>query len=242
MARSPSTCLTSNDHGYDIDDYLSHCLGCLDYWERSNFFNADNKIWTKEVKHYMDLGKTRSEAQTLSDEKRSQWEKNYRKELRRIKFLRQTLEKDDKDKHLMDKIKSSGMGWRASKEYEDNIEKVRIWRSDKGLKNGSPELQSPGTANIGQQETTHKGEYDPEWDINAPVIQFEGGKLKNVDRSQYNGISGSVPDQKIKVKNLLAELKDNVGQRNILHKDNFPDKVTYFHLPSNNMAVSPTSS
>lgn len=232
MARSPRTCLSSDDHGCDIEDHLSHYLGCLDYWKRSNFFDPNNEIWKKEVKHYTDLGKSQEQAEKLSDEKRRQWEENCKKELSRIKFLRQTLGKDDEDKHLLEKIGASGQAWRASGEYKDNIEKVKCWRRGKGLSNDGP----PEETSIGNQRTTNKGEYDPEWDISAPVIQFDAGKLENIE---HPGMFGSAPDQKIKIKNLIAGGQDDNGrQRSILYKDKFPNKVTYFHLPSNNMAVS----
>lgn len=232
MARSPSTCLNSEDHGSDIGDHLSHYLGCLDYWGRSKFFDQDNYIWNQEVEHFESLGRTKEDAKDSSDRKRSQWQKDCDNEIRRINFLRQTLKQDEEDNHLVKSIERSVMAWRNSGEYRDNIKDVQQWRTSKGLENGhAPESN--------QRTTTDKGEYDPEKDISAPIIQFLAGKPKMIESSENSNIFGIFPDQKIKIKHLLAEGEDAQGNRSILHKDYFKKgEITYFHLPSNNMAVS----
>ncbi len=98
LDRNSYACLNSEPHGHNIRDHLSHYLGCLDYWERSTFFNADNALRNEEFEHFKSLGKTELEARSLRNDKLNQWKKDCDTELRRIDFLRRTLEGDGRDK------------------------------------------------------------------------------------------------------------------------------------------------
>ncbi|KAI1086348.1 hypothetical protein F5B19DRAFT_163230 [Rostrohypoxylon terebratum] len=203
------TCLSPDDHGCDIKDHLLHFIGCIKIKDRDTFFKFDHPIWKQEFEHqkgHFCLEDGKAEATTRR--KRESWKDDCEGELRRISFLRKTLAADKKDKHLIKAINSSRQSWHK--------------------KNGRDVIESP-------DDTEELDVYEPEKDINAPIIRFEGGKGADVfvDDEGQNGrhrVWNKFPNQKTALSDLLHH------EKNLLHSDNFAsDCLGYFHIPSNNM-------
>lgn len=222
----PSTCLSSEPH--DIKDHLLHFLGCLAYRQRVNFFDETEKIWKDEIQHYRDHypdpDPTRSPEERVR-KKREAWKRDCDKELTRIGILRQAIRQDSHDRHLDDKIGESSKAWRESKDYQDRVRD-----------------RPPSPRDLPPQNKVPK--YNLERDISIPIIQYQvndNGAAIGVDDNGWNGeekpeelVWGEFPNQKTKL-NLLYGEDSTV---NLLHRDRHPERIKYFHIPSNNMIVS----
>ncbi|KAK3386840.1 hypothetical protein B0H63DRAFT_411967 [Podospora didyma] len=205
------TCVTSEKH--ELRDHVMHYIGCLEFCERPDFYESADEATRKHINS----------------------------ELRRIKFLRETLQQDDEEKDLLYDTSRSFRRWRASPTYVDNIKQVQDWRKSLGRLNfvkerDVQEKDAQGKAAQGKDlfpQTAN--DYDPDMDINAYAIRYQNWKpvsIKQDDR--YNGV---FPNQKINVQQLLT--KSATGKENPLTE---AGKVTagegtfnYFHLPANNM-------
>ncbi|KAI0127629.1 hypothetical protein BJ170DRAFT_381106 [Xylariales sp. AK1849] len=220
-----NTCLSSEPHDDNIKEHLLHFLGCIDISDRYKFLNEDDHpLWQGETQHYIKLGNTPEEAAGLSREKRQRWMADCQSELRRIDFLRDKVSEDKEDSHLVDKVKESGRGWKQSKEYRENIEDVKAWRTAKGkLNEDSRKCYEPA-------KHTSRTAYESEKDVNVPFMEFENSKP--AEEKLTHDIWGKFPDQKTTIKSLLDEQK---GPENLLYRHRFPERIKYFHLPSNNM-------
>lgn len=239
-----ASCLSAEPHDDNIKEYLYHYLGCIELWERKDFFNPENKLWKMEMEHLLRQGRTRNEATAELDKRRLHWQKDCLNELKRIGFLRQTLEKDEIDKHLTEWVDKSREDWRQSTEYKMNLELVQRWRREKLHK---PVLDRDETA---VTVTIRQMSYDPEKDVNVPVIQFETKDhiFQSAEEDDAR-IWGSFPDQKTTVDYLLEmEEIDRTGKsqgleneesrkKKLLYKGRNSERIRYFHFPSNNMAV-----
>lgn len=240
------TCLNTQPHHDIIEDHLLHFLGCIEFHERYDFLNSDDyPVWTSECR-YLQQKKLKSEqqAKTQAREQRKRWKLDCESELRRISFLRSRLESDDDDKHLVKCIEESRCYWKGSDMYKTGIESVKRWKDrPRGHNIKRPEFVK---ANL------HQEGYRLERDVNVPIIQFENGEPKQVEDGV---IWGTFPDQKIKIERLLhppdgkkshlyrGDSDDTQGQpfeKSTKAGDPPSSQIKYFHLPSNNMEVSPS--
>ncbi|KAI8631550.1 hypothetical protein F5Y19DRAFT_473222 [Xylariaceae sp. FL1651] len=231
---SKTTCLNAEDHGYAIKNPLLHYLGCIEIREREDFFKESNPLWGEEIKHQQSLRvnpevpleSITKEASDFVRKLRDSWQKDCESELRRIAFLRKTLSEDEHDRHLVWKVENSGKEWQKCKEYRDNIDKVRKWRKDCG----KPSILPAPVENMITES------YIPEKDVSVPIIQFERdeGVCKGVNEADQR-VWGKFPNQKTTVHNLLRRDGNKPTEKSLLHKDLHPDRIKYYHLPSNNM-------
>lgn len=244
-----STCLSPEDHDKNIKDHLLHFLGCIKISDRDRFLkDPEYPLWKCETSHNEELikkekeyaanteGSVTNEAKKRSERKREAWESECQSELRRIDFLRSTLAKNDNEKHLVEKIEESRKAWRHSPAYRNNITKVQKWR-----KKNHPETETHGGKDEGDEESECivTKDYEIEKDVNVPFVQFEKKDKKyrryeSVDEEtgREKAIWGRFPDQKTNIHNLLT------GDDNLLHNKKYPERIRYFHIPSNNMLVS----
>lgn len=220
--RVKMTCFSAEDYYcHVIKDPLSHYLGCVEFCDRENFFEPSNLLWQEILEHHTNLGNDRRKVEETVARK-EEWKANCESELRRIDFLRKTLEGDEYDNHLVQRLEESSKAWRKSLEYEDNINRVKAWRVKKNKRN-SPAPVFPSASAHGQ--------YKPEKDMAVPLIQFENGKGVNEnDQSVWN----TFPDQKTTLSKLLY------AEENLLNRDRHTssNRIRYFHIHSNNMIVS----
>ncbi|ORY60875.1 uncharacterized protein BCR38DRAFT_442746 [Pseudomassariella vexata] len=222
-----TTCLSAEPHNSNVKEHLLHFLGCIEFWDRSAFMNDDDHpLWEGERQHLESMGKTAAEAKALSKAKRELWKGNCRSELRRIDFLREKIKEDKEDYHLVQKVEESRIAWRNSDEYQNNHKDVQRWRDNNDKKNGHPPAYYDPAVDI--SKTT----YVPEKDVSVPFIQFENGQPKEEDEDKSVPVWGSFPDQKT---NLASLLDPEKHEKSLLSKDKNPDRIKYFHLPSNNM-------
>lgn len=231
------TCLNTHPHHDIIEDHLLHFLGCIEFHERYDFLNSDEyPVWTSE-RQYLRQKKSKSdqEARTQAREQRERWKFDCESELRRISFLRARLETDHDDKHLVECIKKSRHDWEGSAMYKTGIESVKRWKD-------RPRGHSVKRLEYVKANSRQQG-YRLERDINVPIIQFENGDPKQVEDKGV--IWGTFPDQKIKIERLLHPPD---GMKSHLYKGDADDaqvqtcesQIKYFHMPSNNMEVSPS--
>ncbi|KAM7205840.1 hypothetical protein V8F33_000670 [Rhypophila sp. PSN 637] len=185
---------------HDPHDHLIHYTKCLEFWERSEY------LWSASI----------------STELRRRIES----ELRRIQFLRKTIEADEDDKFLVGRVVYSHEVWKKDTIFKNNIESVRKWRKDQHKINGRSE---PGFAMGDQHE---KGtEYDPDIDFNAYTISYHDSEP--VDSFEDERFQGSFPNQKINMVELLRKTNENF--KNPLTVAGQGQNINYFHLPANNM-------
>ncbi|KAI1498006.1 hypothetical protein F5X99DRAFT_342470 [Biscogniauxia marginata] len=228
---STITCLSSENHKHQIKEHLLHYLGCLEFCDRERFFHVDNSLWKDEIDHQIALGRTQQDANDLVQEKRIAWKTNCESELRRIDFLRKTLSKDLSEHHLVDKLEESRLEWRNSEECEANIQKAR--RSHVGHKQRN--VLPPDVSSRVDEA------YEPEKDVNVPIMLFENGKGVNDGDKEDKRVWGTFPSQKTTVANLFDGESDKNLKNSLLHKDRYSgedgctDRIRYYHLPANNM-------
>ncbi|KAI1771434.1 hypothetical protein F4818DRAFT_454561 [Hypoxylon cercidicola] len=213
---STITCLSAENHDCDIKDYMLHYLGCLEICEREDFFKDTNPLWEEEIKHQNNVCDDLEQARRLVLEKREVWKTNCDSELRRINFLRKTLAQDPDDKHLVEQITKSSAIWRSSESYTTNIGKVRVWR----------ERQGKGSTRPTDVEIEDTGYYELEKDVNVSIIQFEDGAGVNI---RDDRVWNKFPNQETTLSSLLQD------EDSLLDKKYSPNRLRYFHIPSNNM-------
>ncbi|KAI2627729.1 hypothetical protein GGR54DRAFT_652540 [Hypoxylon sp. NC1633] len=226
-----ATCLSNKYHDYNIKDHLLHYFGCLRDPERKVFLEPEFPIWQQEIEHQESIGHSPKEAKEIANAKRNAWKENRDRELRRIEFLRKTLNQDPEDKHLVAELTNS----------------LGLWRRQPGRQtpeqaDNSPNSQedSPGTSNQAESISIHSeyagnntdtSPYDPAKDVKVPIIQFKNGKGITVPVTHPEDLIWSeFPNQKTSLYNLLE------AKHNLLFEDRQSDgMLRYFHIPSNNM-------
>ncbi|KAK8057455.1 hypothetical protein PG996_011392 [Apiospora saccharicola] len=218
----PGTCL-STEEPHDISDHLLHYLGCLTYNEREKLFDENNEIWEEEISHFKELDATFQDSDPrpkFSPEqrvrkKREAWKADCEKELTRVRILREAIRTDKHDRHLDESIRASS----------------KRWMDHKGHRGRPP-----------TNEILDTPKYNLERDISVPIIQYKlrgevnGAASSEDDRgwekeaNPEQRVWGDFPDQKTKLDVLKTD-----PTVNLLHQDRYPDRIKYFHLPSNNM-------
>lgn len=211
------------DGKHDPQDYLIHYTKCLEFSDREEYFESN----VDEIKSRIDS------------------------ELRRIEFLRKTLESDEDDKLLVGNLRVSHEEWKKDDLFKSNIAAVQSWRDSRGRVNKIYEPRFFG-------DKHDLVPYDPEVDFNAYAISYD--KSTPVEDFDDKHITGTFPNHKINMVDLLRFGDDNpltvAGKRasgasdKVAHsgasassepaakKGCSSDALTYFHLPANNMSVS----
>ncbi|KAK7960752.1 hypothetical protein PG988_011966 [Apiospora saccharicola] len=201
----PGTCL-STEEPHDISDHLLHYLGCLTYNEREKLFDENNEIWEEEISHFKELDATFQDSDPRPKFSPEQ----------RVRKKREAWKADcEKRAHPSENITASS----------------KRWMDHKGHRGRPP-----------TNEILDTPKYNLERDISVPIIQYKlrgevnGAASSEDDRgwekeaNPEQRVWGDFPDQKTK----LDVLKKDPTV-NLLHQDRYPDRIKYFHLPSNNM-------
>ncbi|KAK4211780.1 hypothetical protein QBC37DRAFT_289499, partial [Rhypophila decipiens] len=144
--------------------------------------------------------------------------------LRRIHVLRKAVEYDEKDgkigKLLIDNMSFSMEEWKKSELFAMNIERVRVWRSDRGQPNGESEPRAF------PREVNPQWVYDVERDSRCSIVSFPKS-----GHGEEHGVAC------IKEINVYEALKK--GHNNHLTQaraQGIPNEtINYFHVPANNM-------
>lgn len=113
------TCVSSGEHGENVQDHIRHYLGCLEFCDRQEYYDG----LRKELRDSID------------------------KELSRVAYVRKVLEKDSDESRLHQCLKRSMENWRKSNLYEnkDGLVAVQEWRTSKGRTNHvEPIEKDPG--------------------------------------------------------------------------------------------------
>jgi hypothetical protein len=74
----------------------------------------------------------KTKAENIVEGKREEWQRACNTELRRIKYLRALLTKDEDSKQLVQDLKESRRRWEASDERRTGLSKVKAWREGLG--------------------------------------------------------------------------------------------------------------
>jgi len=107
------------------------------------------------------------------------------------------------------------------------------------MTSGSPtSLAAAGLETPKSKERLRQDPYEPEKDFNLHIIEYEDIKSQDgVEESQLVHTKQKLPDQKVKVHEILeknvCDLTDNP-----LYRGKKSGKLSYFHIPANNMLVS----
>ncbi|KAI0008409.1 hypothetical protein F4779DRAFT_641913 [Xylariaceae sp. FL0662B] len=234
---SRTTCLSSEPHDTQIHDPILHYLGCIEYCERRTFFDLSSPLWQSEI----ELEATKRElndnemerATALVRHRVSHWSRACEIELGRIQHLRNALEADHHQTHFVEQVIRSGSNWRQSNAYRRGLEDVTKWRN----LNGRP-ITQPCDEREDPIRRNSDGQYDPNEDSIAHIIQFEGTKPANEQEQGTRTpiVQDPFPNQTTSVKSLLnlAGVHNNLTT-NLLSKDHLPQSMKYFHFPANNM-------
>ncbi|KAM7215016.1 hypothetical protein V8F06_009618 [Rhypophila decipiens] len=181
---------------HDPRDLLTHYTQCLEFHQRVVFFRH------------------------LSPEQ----QKRIDSHLRRIQVLRKAVEYDEKDgkigKLLVDNMTFSMEEWKKSGLFAMNIERVRVWRSDRGQSNGESEPR------VFQKEVTPQWVYDVERDSKCSIVSFP--------KSGHGEEYGVACITEISVDEALKKGRNNHLTQ--ARAQGIPNEtINYFHIPANNM-------
>ena len=188
----------------------------------------------------------------------NQWSKRQRLDVNPdpefLKALRRTLQKATQGQNSFDqglRPPPSGHSRQLPEWFQRRRASTQVLRSQKSL------------AHLATTNEANKIAYDADEDFNAYLIQYRKSTGENfepsdvVSRMPNRSISGSFPDQRILIRDLLGEIEiqqpdESQHRATIEHgkkislpvgnllKDPDPaaNKIRYFHFPANNMAVS----
>ncbi|KAI1112875.1 hypothetical protein F5Y14DRAFT_419834 [Nemania sp. NC0429] len=215
-----ASCLSVEPHEGNITNPLLHFLGCIKICERDNYLDGTASIWNQELKHQCELLKSKDDARNEVEKMKDSWKLNFDSEMKRIAVLRKTLAADTHDKHLVEEVNDSRGLWKTSRRTSDRIEEVGQPTSVDDSENGDP----------GPSSTPSTHYYIQDEYIFVPVIQFENGK--GFTETDFKGLKGKFPNQKTTIKQLLH---DSTPEDSLLYCKNSPERIKYFHIPSNNM-------
>ncbi|KAI0097349.1 hypothetical protein GGR51DRAFT_566556 [Nemania sp. FL0031] len=257
---SETSCLSEEPHDDAIKDPLVHYFGCTPFDDRDEFLSPRHQVWKDEKTHQKKLEVARGTPEQEIENKarasveaiRKRWDKSIGKEIRRIKLLRETLEKDGSDGNLVLEVNRCREEWWNTKKPPSHISNPK----PASLANGTePEANEQDTLGNGTEPEANGQDpvaYVPEKDVSVGIIQFENSEPFNEicepsskndasldsGKSRKEPIWGKFPDQKTNVQSLLYDGESISPEKNLLHKDRIPDnsdRIRYFHIPSNNM-------
>lgn len=234
MAARPAAtnCLSAEPHDHNIKDPLLHYLGCIEIYERKDFLDTKIYIWEDELRNQQSLRtdtpapqvQQAEDARKTDQKAKGIWRDNIVKELRRISVLRHTLSvsKDKNDNQLVQEVEKSRTEWRESVD-RDQINNIKDWRKVLGKESSV----------LGPDIADYAGAYVLEDDISVPVIRFRS--YKESTQTYKDDLRGRFPNQKTTINQLLYSEEANMLRRTQGSEDY---RIAYFHIPSNNMAVS----
>lgn len=204
-------CLSAEEHHNPRDPVL-HYLGCLEFGKREDYFSG------------------------LEENEKSQIEAS----LRRTEYLRKILDgtTDKEAKTLVKNLQKSFEAWRKCPDFERGIDEVRVWSGGKDQYQRAP---NPSNATSASPTSTDRRPftYDPDHDMNAYLIQYKDSRPVNDLRDLGFSSEFKFPNHKIRVAKLLDEKSDVKPLWEAKKSSKQSSKlINYFHLPSNNMAVS----
>ena len=178
------------------------------------------------VKLSKTLGVSTNHVQTLASESTTelmeQWKQTCQDHLRRIQHLREYLRLDPQEKYLVEAVEASYKLWTSSEDYRRGLPVVQAWRNA-GKITVTEQFETSQTSGFDHKSLLRS--YEPDRYTKARVIHFSRG------RPVQAALPGTVPGQYC----LVSELLDK-NQLNIVSRRYEPDRLKYFHLPSNNMA------
>jgi hypothetical protein len=277
------TCLSDHEHIRTIQNHVLHFLGCIEICERATFFDVHSELYEFEVQHvyerllkskgkqeYRQLAggkeidaEIRKEAEDNVKEKLKQWEKACTTEVRRIQYLRALLADDEvkETRQLVRDLVASGVKWKTSQEYKENLPKVTQWRKQQSKSTSAEGLQpapsgihtessssgeismmagmSPGIGSNGRLSFEPPEKYEPEKDFNLHIIEYEEAGTGEGDETNPVRLKRRLSDRKVKVDVILGKSKTiQKPEDNPLYKSKGTGTLRYIHLPANNMIVS----
>lgn len=165
--------------------------------------------------------------------------------------------------NLVTLMRDSHQAWKNSEDFKHGIPLVREWRTKhkKSTSNSTPPTPQNGIPEERkrvqlikkEREESLNSTWNTAWDedkpaysvlrdVNAYVIQYDTkshAEPRAVSESPKDlRFKGKFPDQRIALTYLLKNSDSETGWDSILSKENNPERIRYFHVPSNNMAVS----
>ncbi|KAF2967586.1 hypothetical protein GQX73_g5977 [Xylaria multiplex] len=185
--RVPS-CLSVDPHDDNITDPVLHYFGCLEAWQRESFFELASPYWVGEIRRHIQLKDsptgyiTTAEAKAAVIKKRDSWRRYCSNESQRVSRILNALSSDGNPSDLLTNLATSRRLWKSTREFQSGLERVRAWRSGRGMPNGV--MMAPSS--VATSEV-----YNPD-DLTASIMAFEDGAPYNID-SQY--VTGTFPDQ-----------------------------------------------
>lgn len=264
------TCLSDHEHIRTIQNHVLHFLGCIEICERATFFDVHSELYKFEVEHvYERLLKSKGEqecrqlagrkeidakvwkeAEDNVKEKLKQWERACTTEVRRIQYLRALLANDEvkETRQLVRDLVASGVKWKTSQEYKENLSKVTQWRKQQAKSTSAEGLQpapsgihtessssgeipimagmSPGIGNEGRLsfEPTDRNQeppkkYEPEKDFNLHIIEYKEAGTGEGDETTPVRLKHRLSDRKVKVDVILGKSETiQKPEENLLHK------------------------
>lgn len=112
------TCISPDPHENNIRDHILHFLGCVEISTRNEFLKIPSDVQSDEevatAATAVQLEQNQQD-RGIDKQKEAAWREDCLSELRHIAFLRSKLEKDDEEKHLVEKIEESREAWRGNR-------------------------------------------------------------------------------------------------------------------------------
>lgn len=187
------SCLSADPH--KPRDFLLHYMGCEQFYQREEYLESLTADQTQQVEA----------------------------KLRRIKYLRDAIAADpDKGACLVQHLTCSLKSWRATKDYQDGIVRIRRQRVQYFAVNGTTQKDVVTRA--------HPGEYNPDMDTNVYLIRFKNGRPAH--DMQDGRFHEQYPSHRISIQDLVYGKEDLP----MLYPPG--NTINYFHFPANNLLVS----
>jgi hypothetical protein len=212
MARVGNPAACLDDLEHTISDPVTHCLGCLEFCDRQAYYDTLRPAEKDQIRWL----------------------------LRRARYLRVELDRlgpDREEKRLVRHFRGSLRTWLdPSKTREERFRHVIEWRRGHGRPNGDVKFDP-----IEHEQQTYEKEYDPDFDLNAYVIEYRNSEPVNSDKDRPEAerdFKGEFPNHKLSLTWLLNDPRD--PSKNLLSRNNVQDSgktIRYFHFPANNMIV-----
>ncbi|KAI0808748.1 hypothetical protein GGR55DRAFT_696432 [Xylaria sp. FL0064] len=216
------SCLNTEPHDDNVTDPTMHYFGCLEAWQRDSFFDAASPCWTTEIKRLEKSGLRRCEAKARVETKLEICRKDCLRELRRVSLILKALAKDSNLSCLLKCLASSRKQWQSSGEYRSGIERVRLWRDERSMRNGAflVSFQNATPESLNPDELT------------IPVMTFKNGTPYNL---APRCVTGEFPNQSTNGYDLLQQDTSALFELLREEKNGSSATLTWIHIPSNNM-------
>lgn len=187
------SCLSAERH--KPREYLLHYMGCEQFFQREEYLVSLNPEQIRQVEA----------------------------KLQRIHYLRQALSNDiGEGRHLLQNLRGSLRRWRATREFQDGIKRVRELRTMHFALNGVAQREVEGTP--------RGGEYNPDIDTNAYLMRFKNGRP--VRDLLDTRLHEEYPCYRVSMDDVLFDRQE----QSLLSAPK--GTINYIHFPANNMHVS----